>query len=232
VDNSRITQSATGEAPAATGRRRRRSVLWISFLGAGLLLSTVWATGFGTSQSDTSNGTNAASVVVDGTPHTLDYYHSPYEGLVSSPEQLQVGWNGYWGTVLADTSMFKIDMSGATVDGAGTYYIEVMVKNPIGQNWDAQQYRITLFTDTVCDGTEAVPTSGASFKGDRLLNVTTQDSYVSFQGLTKNTTGEVYCVGVHNINPAQDDQGTFLRRPNLAAFPTATLFTALVNRSS
>jgi len=228
VDNSRITQSATGEAPAATGRRRRRSVLWISFLGAGLLLSTVWATGFANSQS--ANGAPAPSVRVNGTPHEHTYYASPYEGLVSAvvADPLTVDWNGYWGRIATDESVFKVDLSGVA---AGTYYIEVLVKTT-GQDWDAQQYRFILFHGATCDGSETVPTSGASFTDAQNLNVTTQDSYVSFQNVPKNTSGEVYCIGVKTIDPASDTSTTFLRRPQLSVAPTPALLTALVNRSS
>jgi hypothetical protein len=225
VDNSRITQSATGEAPAATGRRRRRSVLWISFLGAGLLLSTVWATGF--ADSNSTNGADNASVRVDGTPHAAVTVDSPYKTLITNPEDLSVDWNGYWGVLAQNTAMYAIDLSAHDGPGGtdvGTYFAEVLVKNTAA-DWDTQQYKVELFTDVTCSAANL----GVASTTFHLLNVTKEDSYVSFPGLT---TGHTYCIGVKATPQASEMTATFLRRGDDTVFPTATTFVGVLNRSA
>jgi hypothetical protein len=212
-------------AGAASRTRPGRAALWIGFAITGLLLGSVWATGF--SVSNASNGADNASVRVDGTPHANANIASPYASAMTNPEDLTVDWNGFWGVVAADTAMYKVDLSGVA---AGTYYAEVLVKST-DTDWDSQQYKFELFEDAAtCDAATALPQStDPEFVEAINMNVTTEDSYVSFDGLAN---GHVYCIGLRTIDPASDETGTFLRRPNDASFPTATTFTGLVNRSA
>jgi len=166
--------------------------------------------------SNSANGADNASVRVDGTPHLNPNIPSPYAGLITNPENLTVDWNGFWGVLNNDTAMYKVDLSTAA---AGTYYSEVLVKTT-GTDWDAQQYKFELFMDAAtCDAATVLPlATDPEFVQAINMNVTTQDSYVSFANLSN---GHVYCIGVRAINPAEDNTGTFLRRPNDATFPTA-----------
>jgi len=86
-------------------------VLWFAFLAIGLLLGTVWATGF--SVSNSANGADNASNRVDGTAHANPNIPSPYASLVTNPEDLTVDWDGFWGVVGADTAMYEVDLSAA-----------------------------------------------------------------------------------------------------------------------
>jgi hypothetical protein len=220
VDNDKITAGPT----PVTGRRRKRStILWFAFLAIGLLMGAVWATGFAVSTS--ANGADNNAVDVPGTDNVADASASPYAGLVTSPENLTVAWDGLWGVIGQDVAMYEVDLSGeAALDN---FYIEVYA-DPIADDWSVQQYAFHRFDNPATCGA-ATDLTALVPDESHTMAVTDEDAFVSFDSLPG---GAVYCIGIEAIAQADDETGTFLRRPNEAAFPTPTNFTGIVNEQA
>ena len=196
-------------------------VAWAAFGATGILLGSVWAFGFSTS-SGTVGTANVDGTLVPGSAGSTTV--SEYVSKVSNPEDLAVSWDGSWGVLADDTSMFMVDLT----DFAGeTFYIEVYSRG-VPSGWSTLQLKFANLTHA--DTTSC--TAAADFTGavsTAVMPITASDAQVTFDNLAG---GSVYCIGVDSATPRADDiTGTFLRRPDDAA-PNVPSFTAVVNRSA
>jgi len=209
-----------GAAPVPSRRRKRSTLLWFAFLAIGLAMGAVWATGFSVSQS--ANGADNEAIDVPGTNNVADASPSPYAALITNPEDLTVDWNGLWGFVAQDIAMYQVDLSGqAALDN---FYVEIYVDST-DDDWSVQQYAFHRFDNPLdcaagTDLTSLVPDESLT------MAITDEDAFVSFDSLPG---GATYCFGIEAIAQADDETGTFLRRPDAGVFPTATQFTGVVN---
>lgn len=219
-------------------RRSRRARWWAGFGLAGVLMGTVYASGYATSDS-TVDGTNAGASNVFGTPANAPQSASPYQGTLTNPSDLAVTFNGLWGVIAADHVVFEVNLSSYS---GQTFYVDILVNNsPTG--WTTAQLKWLQFTcpDTDVSGSGANDLTSADFDTQyavaasntagqpKLMNVTTTDSHVSFPSLAG---GSRYCFGIKDMAQADDDTGTILVRPQLSVAPTTPTFTAIVNRSA
>lgn len=228
--------------PTSSPRRSRRGLLWVLFGLAGILMSTAWATGFGTSDSGAA-GTGPAQNAF-GLGAVNPQSPSAYASAITNPGNLAITFDGLWGQIAADTTVFQVDLTGFT----GTFYSVIYVNNlPFQYPWSAAQLKWHQF-DSACgdlDATDwdAVDTQAAddASGAPKLMNITTADAHVSFAELDG---GSTYCFGIASTDLTSDDpndgerlhaddiNGTFLTRPDTAQVPTAPDFTAIVNRSA
>lgn len=220
---SPTAEQGYGEEPPNSDRRRRRLVIWGAFAVLGLILASVYAFGAATSttQTDTANVEDAfvAGAAGASTP-------SEYANAITTPEPLSVGFNGRWGFVANDTSMFKVDLT--QWPATETFYVSIYLSNnPTG--WSGLQLKVANLTATAaapCNTTNDF--TGAT--STTLMNITSQDAEATFSGLAG---GAVYCLGVADATPqANDTTGTFLRRPTGTSSPVMPNFIAAVNRSA
>jgi hypothetical protein len=206
----------------SNGRTRRRLIAWAIFGATGVLLGSVWAFGFSTS-SGTVGTANTTAALVAGTAGSTST--SPYAGTITNPEDLAVTWDGNWGVLAADTTMFKVDL--LAYPNTQTFFVEVYSRG-VPTGWTTLQLKFANLTQDdglACDATDDF-TGAAS---TQVMPVTNSDAQVTFSGLAG---GKVYCVGIDSATPRADDiTGTFLRRPGDAA-PDVPSFTAMVNRSA
>jgi hypothetical protein len=212
-----------GEDQRDDGRKRRRLLIWGAFGVLGLVLASVYAFGAATSttQTDTANVEDAfvAGAAGASTP-------SEYAGAITTPEPLSVGFNGRWGYITNDTSMFAVDLT--QWPATETFYVSVYLSNnPTG--WSGLQFKLANRTATAaapCNTTNDFSGAGST----TVMNITSQDAEATFSGLAG---GSVYCLGVADATPqANDTNGTFLRRPTGTAVPVMPNFIASVNRSA
>ena len=222
-------------------RHTRRTVLWALFGTVGLLLGAAWATGFATSQSTTNTASDPSATDVFGVGATAPATPSQYAGKIAKITDLAVGFDGLWGTVPADTTLFKVDLTGNDSNGeamAGKFYTDVYMTNFTSANpWSAQQYKFLEIDCSAADPVAAdydtaqalAPTTVAGDHQPKVMNVTSVDAHVSFQDLD---AGSKYCFAIHSTPQANDTAGTFLTRPDTASNPQAPLFTGIVNRAS
>jgi len=101
---------------AGPRRHTRRTVVWALFGVVGLIMGAAWATGFAQSQSTTNTNSNqfATDVVGTGSAAGQDQSPSPYSNLITDNggAQLDIGCDGVWGTIAADTAPFNVGRSG------------------------------------------------------------------------------------------------------------------------
>lgn len=221
--------------------RRKRALLWGLFGLTGILMSTAWATGFASSDTQI-DGTNAADDVF-GESAAQPHSPSPYQGLVTNPGNLAITFDGLWGVIEDPAAVFAVDLSGR--DASEEFFVDIYLRNqPTG--WSSAQLKWVM--DTGCDvadpdtaGITAADAAAATDqRGDgapKVMNITSTDAHVAFADLAG---GETYCFGVAAAVPASQDAtttgttfgGNFLTRPDVGATPTEPEFTAIVNRSA
>ena len=223
----------TGRKP---GISRRRLTFWAMFGTVGLIMGAAYATGFvATSNTTTQTATGTATL---GSPSLA----SPnlYGGLVSAPNPLAIGFDGYYGTV-PETDMFVVDLTTADAQGhvplAGeTYYADVVVAN-----WTALTAWDTIDLNfKVMDCTASTPGSFATASANHVLNLDRVDAHVTFSGLAG---AKKYCIGVDLANATTEALAlstasggnvpdTVLFRSTTASAPTAPQFAVTLNRST
>jgi len=233
-EGTHIMDETTGRKP---GISRRRLTFWAMFGTVGLIMGAAYATGFvATSNTTTQTATGTATL---GSPSLA----SPnlYGGLVSAPNPLAIGFDGYYGTV-PETDMFVVDLTTADAQGhvplAGeTYYADVVVAN-----WTALTAWDTIDLNfKVMDCTASTPGSFATASANHVLNLDRVDAHVTFSGLAG---AKKYCIGVDAATPtteaaalAADTAGgtvgdTVLFRSSTGSAPTAPQFAVTLNRSA
>src|SRR3546814_1337226 len=119
-------------------KRRRRALTWGIFGLAGVIMSTAWATGFGTSESGTTSSL-AQNAFGEGAtdPQSISAYANDVN--VQVPP-LSITFDGLWGQIADDTSVFQVDLSGYGI--AERFYVDIYVDNPPFENqWSAAQFK-------------------------------------------------------------------------------------------
>jgi hypothetical protein len=195
---------------------------WLAFGAVGLGGGAVWATGFATGSG--ANGATAISPALTKTaPSTAT---SALAGTTTAVTPLSFDWQGRWGSIAADTVMFKVDLSGANYAGK-TYNIALLLANTSDMSgWASMQLELER-VDVAASGT----CTASAFDGTqnpKVLNFDDEDAGVYWNGVPGDA---VYCLGV-NTAPGDDVDGTFLRAAQdtpPTAFPT---FITTVDRAT
>jgi hypothetical protein len=199
-------------------RRRRRSLTWLAFGLVGLIMGAVWAVGLATSTS--AIGSTATATQVFGTA-PVAAGTSQYAGLVTVDTALTISFAGTWGKIDTDTAMFEVDLTAET----GTYFVAVYLNNN-ATGWSALNLKF-LQVDTVCSSADFSSPIASS-----VMVVETEDAWAVFPTLASGAT-KTYCFGIEAITPkANDETGTYIRKPSPGSSPTAPVFVALLNRSA
>ena len=211
------------DVEAGTRRlRRRRLRTWLVFGLVGLMMGAVWAVGIASSTATLDiAGATDADVVFGSAPGTAGT--SEYAGLVSAHTALEIGFKGTWGKITADTPMFDVDLTTE----AGTFFLAVYLNNnPAG--WAALQLEFRQ-VNTTCDLADSADWAAAPVQS--VMVVQNEDSWAVFDALTAGA-GLEYCIGIESINKANDELGTYIKRPSKSSTPQAPEFIAILNRSA
>jgi hypothetical protein len=201
-------------------RRRRRSLTWLAFGLVGLIMGAVWAVGLATSTS--AIGSTATATQIFGTAPPAAGT-SQYAGLVTAEAPpLTISFAGTWGKIDADTPMFEVNLTAQT----GTYFVAVYLNNNV-TDWSVLNLKF-LQVDKTCAA--AIPADWASPAATSVMVVETEDAWAVFPSLA---SGSTYCFGIEAITPkANDETGTYIRKPSPGSSPTAPVFVAMLNRSA
>jgi hypothetical protein len=208
---------------SSTSRLRRgRLAAWAAFGAVGLATGAVWATGFASGSG--ANGTTAISPALTKTaPATAT---SALSGTVTAVTALSFDWQGRWGSIAANTTMFKVDLSGANYAGK-TYNIALLLANTSDMSgWASMQLKLERVDEAAGGACAAGDFDGTQHP--KVLNMDDEDAGVYWNGVAGNA---VYCLGV-DAAPGDDVAGTFLRAAQdtpPTAFPT---FITTVDRAT
>jgi hypothetical protein len=209
-------------ASAARKTHRRRLTAWLAFGAVGLATGAVWATGFASGSG--ANGTTAISPALTKTaPSTAT---SALASTTSAVTPLAFDWQGRWGSIAADTTMFKVDLSGSAFAGK-TYNLAVLLANTSDMSgWASMQLKLER-VDVAASGS----CTASDFDGSqhaKVLNFDDEDAGVYWNAVPGDA---VYCLGLA-ASTGDDAAGTFLRAAQdtpPTAFPT---FITTVDRAS
>jgi hypothetical protein len=203
-------------------RSRRRLAAWLAFGAVGLATGAVWASGFASVSG--ANGTAAGSPALTKTAPTTAT--SALSGTTVAVTPLAFDWQGRWGSIAADTVMFKIDLSGASYAGK-TYNVALLLTNTsVLTGWASMQLEVERVDEAAAGSCAASDLDGTNHQ--QVLNFDDEDAGVYWNGLAGDA---VYCVGVAS-SLGDDVGGTFLRSAQdtpPSAFPT---FVATVDRAT
>jgi len=196
-------KDAVSSIPSSPARKssRGRLAAWLAFGAVGLATGAVWASGFASGTG--ANGATAISQALTKTaPSTAT---SALASTTTAVTPLAFDWQGRWGSIAADTVMFKVDLSGAAFAGK-TYNLAVLLANTSNMSgWASMQLKLER-VDVAAAGSCAA----SAFDGTqhpKLLNFDDEDAGVYWNGVAGDA---VYCVGV-NAAAGDDAAGTFLR---------------------
>ena len=214
---------AVSSIPASPARNhRRRLTAWLAFGAVGLATGAVWASGFASGTG--ANGTTAISPALAKTAPTTAT--SALSGTTTAVTPLAFDWQGRWGSIAADTTMFKVDLSGAAFAGK-TYNIALLLANTSAMTgWASMQLQLER-VDVAASGS----CTASAFDGTqhaKVLNFDDEDAGVYWNGVAGDA---VYCLGLA-ASTGDDSAGTFLRAAQdtaPTAFPT---FITTVDRAS
>jgi hypothetical protein len=203
-------------------RSRRRLAAWLAFGAVGLATGAVWASGFASVSG--ANGTAAGSPALTKTaPATAT---SALSGTTAAVTPLAFAWEGRWGSIAADTVMFKVDLSGSDYAGK-TYNIALLLTNTsVLTGWASMQLEVERVDEAAAGSCTAADLDGTNHA--EVLNFDDEDAGVYWNGVAGDA---VYCVGLAS-SPGDDTGGTFLRAAQdtpPSAFPT---FVTTVDRAS
>jgi len=192
---------SSSDSHSSHTRSRRRLAVWLAFGAVGLATGAVWATGFAT-------GTGANGVT-DPSPALTKTAPSPATaallGKVTAPTALSFDWEGRWGSIAADTVMFKVDLSGGAYAGK-TYNLALLLANTSDlSGWASLQLELEMVE--VAAGAPCVATAFDGDTEDQLLNFEDEDAGVYWNGVDGDA---VYCLGLA-LSDGDDGAGTFLR---------------------
>ena len=223
TDNLAVQAGDLEMSRPTTGNRkgRRRLLTWIAFGLFGLITGVIWAVGIATSSATVDVAGAAAAPQVFGTASGAAPA-SVYVGLVAEDTALTIDFIGSWGVVDADTAMFDVDLSAQS----GTFFTEVyLTNNPTG--WAALQLEFRQVNKACTDPTLAAA-DWASPDAASVMVIESEDAYAIFGSLAG---GGNFCLGIQAISKANDQNGTFIRRPS-GGSPVAPAFAAVLNRSA
>jgi hypothetical protein len=211
------------DSPSSTPRRpRRRLAAWLAFGAIGLATGAVWATGFVTSTA--SNGAVDESPALTKT--APDVATSALFGKVTAPSVVAFDFDGRWGSIAADTVMFKVDLSGAQFAGK-TYNIATLLANTSDlSGWASLQLKLEQVK--LAAGAPCVAATFDKLQDPKVLNFDDQDAGVYWNAVDGDS---VYCIGIA-ASSGDESAGTFLRAAQdtpPTAWPT---FITTVDRAS
>lgn len=215
-------------------RQRRRRATWIGFLLLGLMTSTVWALGFASAEAEI--GTEASAPVVVGTAGGTTA--GTYTAGISSPQNITIDFNGTWGVLNSDFSVYDVNLTDpSSTPTDGTYFFTIVL-DQVPQNFVAVQLEWVLFGVNAipgagevagCDATTDLTGAGAPLSS-QVMAIQDEDASAVFTGLGG---GSEFCVGVRQMTPRADDPaGTFIRRQSGSVTPIPPTFIGVLNRSS
>jgi hypothetical protein len=215
---------AVSSIPASPARKahRRRLTAWLAFGAVGLATGAVWATGFASGTG--ANGTTVISPALTKTaPSTAT---TALSGTATAVTPLSFDWQGRWGSIAADTTMFKVDLSGSNYAGK-TYNLALLLANTSDMSgWASMQLKLER-VDVAASGS----CTASDFDGTqhaKVLNFDDEDAGVYWNAVPGDA---VYCLGLA-ASTGDDAAGTFLRAAQdtpPTAFPT---FITTVDRAS
>jgi hypothetical protein len=234
LPTTRATTSRTAGDPVSTkgkgavsstptsSKSRKRLAAWLAFGAAGLATGAVWASGFATATG--ANGTTGESPAMAKTAPTPAT--SALATTVSRVNDLSFDWDGRWGSLAANTIMFKVDLTGSQFNGK-TYNVAVLLANTSTlTGWASLQLEFSRADKLAGGSCAAADLTGSPHSA--LLNVDDQDAGVYWNALAGDA---VYCVGVE-ASTGDDAAGTFLRAAQDTAPTGFPSFIATVDRAS
>jgi hypothetical protein len=182
-------------------RSRRRLAAWLAFGAVGLATGAVWASGFGSATA--ANDSLAVSPALVKT--TPDPATNDLAGTVTKISDLAFDWEGRWGSISADSTMFEVDLSA--LPAINDYNLALLVANTtVLAGWASTQLqveRIDVLAGGDCTGLDYTK---AGAHAD-ILHFNDEDGGVYWGPLPGDA---VYCIGVAS-SPGDDATGTFLR---------------------
>lgn len=195
-------------------RARRRLAFWGAFLLVGLLLGTVYATGFAEVGGESGSLNEAASF---GNEPAGGEEAPELANLISVPggENLTYDWYGHWGRVESKV-MYELNLTSFTA--ADAFYSEVMLANePSGFSALQLQIRVAKASGGSCAVSDLEGTAASNY---RVMTFDSADAQVTFAGMGGATTGlpggARYCIGVVDYAgpppSGRDTEGTFIRK--------------------
>lgn len=192
---SRLTSSLNTKATA-----------WLAFGAVGLATGAVWASGFATSSgANRTGGTGESPALAKSAPASAT---SALASTATAVDPLEFDWDGRWGSIDANTLMFKVDLTGSQFSGK-KYNIATLVANTSDlAGWASLQLKFEMVQENASGTCDAADFDGS--QNPKLLNVDDQDAGVYWSTLDGD---KVYCIGVEAA-PGDDTAGTFLRSAN------------------
>ncbi len=203
---------------------KRGLTAWLAFGAVGLATGAVWASGFATSTGNNRTGGSVESPALAKTASAVNT--SALNGKATAVDPLEFDWDGRWGSIDANTVMFKVNLSGASFAGK-TYNIATLLANTSDlTGWASLQLKleqVQVAAAGTCDPADFTGSSNA-----KILNVDDQDAGVYWNGLAGD---KVYCLGV-SLAHGDDAAGTFLRSAQDAPPTHFPSFITTVDRAS
>lgn len=233
-------------------RGRRRLAVWGAFLLFGLLLGTIYATGFTTITGSGITGATATPLTADpGATQTA--LLTP--NIVRHETNLAWTWTGRWGSI-ATADMYELNLTGNDpvdkneFEASDKFYSEiVLVKPPAGFSDLQIQFRIAKLVNPLTEtcavagaGKAALESTASANK--RVMYFDTADTQVTFSSIDGAAEtvglpgGARYCVGLVHYTTVpeagKDEAGTFIRKPtaSVSDVPTYPEFVVTLNRKS
>jgi hypothetical protein len=200
----------------------RKLSAWLAFGAVGLATGAVWASGFATIGGQNRVGGTAISPALAKTAPTPA--SSDLDGKATPVDKIEFDWQGRWGSIHANTVLFKVDLSGFS---GKTYNIATLLASTTDlSGWASLQLK--LEQKQIAAGATCDPADFTGSTNDELLNVDDQDAGVYWNGLAGD---HVYCIGI-SAGDGDNFAGTFLRSAQdtpPTSFPT---FITTVDRAS
>jgi hypothetical protein len=185
-------------------------------------MGAVWATGFASVGG--ANGSNGASPPLSSSDPGA--HVSDLSGTVVQGTDLEVDWDGRWGSTAA-TRFFTVDLSSKSA--ANDYNVAMLLTNDISNTgWTTLQLKVEN-ADVGAGACDATVFDGTNLP--KVMVLDTRDAGVYWNNLAGGTK---YCIGVAAApTPASDVNGTFLRRDSDTTGPSAyPVFIATVDRTT
>jgi hypothetical protein len=223
-----IAVSSFDGSNASPSKSRRRLAAWIAFGVAGLATGAVWASGFASATG--ANDGLAESPAMTKTDPLADT--DALDTRATKVADLAYDWQGRWGGISADITMFKVDLSGAQFNGKD-YNVAVLLANTSTMTgWATHQVELEVIQQPA--GTPDCTDPSVDYDGTtvgnlpKILNSDNEDSGVYWNTLDGDF---VYCIGVASSS-GDDFNGTFLRAAQDTAPTGWPVFIATVDRAA
>ena len=158
---------------------KRGLTAWLAFGAAGLATGAVWASGFATSTGANRAGGTVESPALAKT--AAGDATSALNGKATAVSPLKFDWDGRWGSIDANTVMFKVNLAGAAFANKD-YNVATLVANTSHlSGWASLQLKIDQVQ--VAPGDPCVAADLTNSADAKILNVDDQDAGVYWNGL-------------------------------------------------